>query len=288
MTGAPTVGIPTAGTTAPPIVEFEGVEKTFNAGTRKAYTAIQDVNFRIDDTPKIGEFIAIVGPSGCGKSTILNLIQGFTDVYPPTRGVVRVHGEAVASPGRDRGMIFQKYSSFPHRTVLANVRFGLEINQQELGLDRAAMDEQANAIIARVGLAGHEHKYPHQLSGGQQQRVAIARTLVLKPRIILMDEPFSALDEPTRLDMQQLITELWHEVEATVFIVTHSISEAVYLSDRLWIMTPAPGRIGATFDDLLPPTRGAEPLAAQESSQFRQAVSEIAEAFHAIEAGGEV
>ena len=267
------------------IIEFDGVEKTFNAGTHRAYTAIKDVNFRIEDKHEEGEFIAIVGPSGCGKSTVLNLIQGFSDVYPPTRGEVRVRGRRVTGPGRDRGMIFQKYSSFPQRTVLANVRFGLEINQQELGMSRSEMDDRSHQLIRRVGLGGHENKYPHQLSGGQQQRVAIARTLVLKPRIILMDEPFSALDEPTRYDMQRLIIELWHDVEATVFIVTHSLSEAVYLGDRVWIMTPGPGRIGATFDDYLPPTRGSDPIDVQETGVFRDAVTEVAEAFHRLEAG---
>ena len=266
-----------------PVVEFSGVEKTFSPNTPRAYTAIQDVNFVVEDTPDHGEFIAIIGPSGCGKSTILNLIQGFPDVYPPTRGSVKVRGREVTGPGRDRGMIFQKYSSFPHRTVLRNVTFGLEINQRELQMSRSEMEHRAMELIERVGLGGHERKYPHQLSGGQQQRVAIARTLVLRPRIILMDEPFSALDEPTRFDMQQLITELWHEVEATVFLITHAISEAVYLGDRVWIMTQAPGTIGKTFHDILPPTRGNDPLLVQESGEFKDVVGEVARAFSALE-----
>jgi NitT/TauT family transport system ATP-binding protein len=269
----------------PPVVEFRDVEKTFNAGTRKAYTAIRGVDFAIEDRPHNGEFIAIVGPSGSGKSTVLNLIQGFSDVYPPTRGEVLVRGQRVVGPGRDRGMIFQKYSSFPHRTVLANVTFGLEINRGETGMSRSEMNDRAMHLIQRVGLEGHQDKYPHQLSGGQQQRVAIARTLVLKPGIVLMDEPFSALDEPTRYEMQRLIVELWHEVEATVFLVTHSISEAVYLGDRLWIMTPAPGRIGARFDDILPPRVDSDPLTTQETPIFKQAVAEVAHAFAALEAG---
>ena len=139
-------------------------------------------------------------------------------------------------------------------------------------------------MIHRVGLTGHEDKYPHQLSGGQQQRVAIARSLVLKPRILLMDEPFSALDEPTRYDMQRLITELWHDVEATVFLVSHSISEAVYLGDRLWIMTRGPGRIGAVFDDILPPRPGSDPLVAQEDAAFKEVVAEVARAFNRLDA----
>ncbi|MEP0773058.1 MAG: ABC transporter ATP-binding protein [Acidobacteriota bacterium] len=269
----------------PPVVEFRGVEKTFHAGTPRAFTAIRDVTFRIDDLPNYGEFVAIVGPSGCGKSTILNLIHGFPEVSPPTRGEVLVRGEPVRGPGRDRGMVFQRYSSFPHLTVLENVRFGLELNAAEHRLSRAAMTDLAREWVARVGLAGHEAKYPHQLSGGQQQRVAIARTLVLKPRIILMDEPFSALDEPTRLDMQRLIMELWHEVEATVLIVTHSLAEAVFLGDRVWVMTRAPGRIAAEIRDAIPPTRDADPLAVQESRAFKEAVAEVARVFREVEAG---
>jgi len=133
--------------------------------------------------------------------------------------------------------------------------------------------------IERVGLKGHEHKYPYQLSGGQQQRVALARTLVLQPRIILMDEPFSALDEPTRIEMQRLIVDLWQKVEATVFIVTHSITEAVYLGDRVWIFTPAPGRIAREFRDVLPPHPDQHPLEVQESEEFKAMVAEVTEAF---------
>jgi NitT/TauT family transport system ATP-binding protein len=269
--------------TAPPVVEFRDVSKTFNPGKPTEFTALKDLSFRIDDIPDYGEFIAIVGPSGCGKSTILNLIQGFSDVSPPTTGQVLVRGEEVRGPGHDRGMIFQKYSSFPHRTVLQNVTFGLEINNDELKLTPARREAEAREWIARVGLAGHERKYPHQLSGGQQQRVAIARTLVLKPRIILMDEPFSALDEPTRYDMQQLIMELWHEVQATVLIVTHSIAEAVYLGDRVWIMSGAPGRIARSFDDIIPPTRNADPMEVQESAPFKDAVREVGEAFREMD-----
>ena len=268
---------------APPVVEFREVSKTFNPGKPTEFTALRDLSFRIDDVPDYGECFAIVGPSGCGKSTVLNLIQGFSDVYPPTTGQVLVRGERVLGPGRDRGMIFQKYSSFPHRTVLENVTFGLEINQDELRLTAAQRESQARDWIGRVGLAGHERKYPHQLSGGQQQRVAIARTLVLKPRIILMDEPFSALDEPTRHEMQRLITELWHEVEATVFLITHSIAEAAYLGDRVWIMAAAPGRIARVFDDIIPPTRDADPVMVQESSSFKQVVAEVGRAFTEVE-----
>jgi NitT/TauT family transport system ATP-binding protein len=272
---------------APPVVEFRDVSKTFNPGKPNAFTALKDLSFRIDDIPDYGEFIAIIGPSGCGKSTVLNLIQGFSDVYPPTTGEVLVRGQRVTGPGHDRGMIFQKYSSFPHRTVLENVTFGLEINQEELQLAASEREARAHDWIGRVGLTGHEDKYPHQLSGGQQQRVAIARSLVLKPRIILMDEPFSALDEPTRYDMQKLIMALWHEVEATVLIVTHSIAEAVYLGDRVWIMRGAPGRIAREFSAIIPATRDADPLEVQEGADFKEAVREIGEAFREIDAARE-
>jgi NitT/TauT family transport system ATP-binding protein len=270
-------------TPAPPVIEFKGVSKTFNPGAPTQFTALKDVSFSIEDVPDYGEFIAIVGPSGCGKSTILNLIQGFSDVYPPSTGDVLVRGRRVAGPGRDRGMIFQKYSSFPHRTVLENVTFGLELNQAELKLSRSERVARARDWIHKVGLTGHEHKYPHQLSGGQQQRVAVARSLVLKPQIILMDEPFSALDEPARYEMQRLIMELWHEVEATVLIVTHSIAEAVYLGDRIWIMAAGPGRIAHEFRDGIPKTRDADPIAAQEAPAFKQAVAEVGRAFREVE-----
>ncbi len=267
---------------APPVVEFRGVTKTFAAGTRREYTAIKDVTFCVEDKPNYGEFVAIVGPSGCGKSTVLNLIEGFPEVFPPTAGEILVRGRPVAGPGEDRGMIFQKYSSFPNRTVLRNVTFGLEMNRKRLGLSRSQMDDMAMQWIARVGLHGHEGKYPAQLSGGQQQRVAIARTLILRPRIILMDEPFSALDEPTRLDMQRLIMDLWQEVETTVFLVTHSLIEAVYLGDRVWIFTPAPGRIGREIAREIPYTRDSTPLEAQSRPEFKDAVEVVAREFRAI------
>jgi NitT/TauT family transport system ATP-binding protein len=268
----------------PPVIEFKNVSKTFNPGERTQFTALRDINFTIEHIPSYGEFIGIVGPSGCGKSTILNLIHGFDDVYPPTTGEVLVRGRKVTGPGRDRGMIFQKYSSFPHRTVLENVTFGLELNADELKLGRSDRVARARDWIRKVGLAGHEHKYPHQLSGGQQQRVAIARSLVLKPQIILMDEPFSALDEPTRHEMQRLIMDLWHEVEATVMIVTHSIAEAVYLGDRVWIMAAGPGRIVQEFTDVIPKTRDADPIAAQNTPAFKEAVEAVGRAF--LEAEG--
>jgi NitT/TauT family transport system ATP-binding protein len=254
------------------IIEFKNVSVRFDD-----FTALRQVNFTIEDIPDAGEFVAMVGPSGCGKSTILNLIAGF---LKPTEGEVLVLGKQVDGPGSDRGMIFQKYSSFPHLTVLQNVLFGMKLDHARI--PASERNVLAMAMIDRVGLKGHEDKYPHQLSGGQQQRVAIARTLVLKPRIILMDEPFSALDEPTRIEMQKLIVELWHETQATVFAVTHSISEAVYLGDRVWIMTKSPGQIAYDIRDCIPPSVGEDPLTIQDSPDFKKAVEVVGDYFRRV------
>jgi NitT/TauT family transport system ATP-binding protein len=261
----------------PPIVEFKNVTMRFGD-----FTAITDISFRIEDAPKKGEFIGIIGPSGCGKSTVLNLIAGF---LTPTEGEVLVRGKPVIGPGRDRGMIFQQYSSFPHLTVLKNVLFGLEVNRGEMNLSRSQRRDRAVELIKQVGLIGHEHKYPHQLSGGQQQRVAIARTLAVEPRILLMDEPFSALDEPTRLDMQKLIVELWYRIHPTTFAITHSVTEAVYLSERVWIFSKGPGQIAYDIRDCLPPTVGVPPLVAQEQPEFKSAVRVVTDAFRQVTEG---
>jgi len=290
---SPPVSAETADTPAPPpqkppVVTFRHVTKIFNQGTQQEYKAIENIDFEIEDLPDVGEFIALVGPSGCGKSTVLNLIQGFPDVWPPTSGEILVRNRPVTGPGKDRGMIFQKYSSFPNRTVIENVMFGLEINHETLGYSAVEMKARSMDMIRKVGLLGHENKYPYQLSGGQQQRVAIARTLVLKPRIILMDEPFSALDEPTRIDMQALITSLWKEVEATVFIVTHSLAEAVYLGDRVFMFTPGPGRIVDKIfikPDEIGKEPGKSPLDVQEGDKFKSKLHEITDRFLAIEDG---
>jgi NitT/TauT family transport system ATP-binding protein len=266
-----------------PVVEFHDVSKVFNPGTPGAFTALEHLTFSIEDFPGRGEFIGIVGPSGCGKSTFLNLLAGFKEVSPPTSGEILVRGRPIQGPGIDRGMVFQKYSSFPHLTVRQNVRFGLEINRKRSGLSDEVIESEARQWIEKVGLSGHEDKYPHQLSGGQQQRVAIARCLALKPRILLMDEPFSALDEPTRLDMQKLLVELWVEIEATVFLVTHSITEAVYLGDRVWIFTRSPGRIGKEFRDIPVSPRGVPALEFQKSGAFQDAVQRVAAEFRAVD-----
>ena len=257
-----------------PIVEFRGVTVRFGS-----FTALHDVSFAIEDSPNRGEFITIIGPSGCGKSTVLNLIAGFLQ---PTEGQILVNGKEVSGPGRDRGMIFQQYSSFPHLTVMENVLFGLAINGQEMGLDHAGRVNRAKELIAEVGLSGHQEKYPHQLSGGQQQRVAIARTLAIEPKILLMDEPFSALDEPTRLEMQELLVGLWHRIQPTIFCVTHSVAEAVYLGERVWIFTHAPGQIAYDISAEIPPSAGIPPLQAQERAEFKLATVAVTEAFRRV------
>lgn len=225
----------------PLVVEFRNVSKTYNLGQSNAFTAIRDVNFVVADLPNKGEFVCVLGPSGCGKSTILRLIAGLDPQHPATTGDVLVFGEHVTGPGSDRGMVFQDYTSLDNRTVLDNIAFGLECQD----VSRHDRYDLARYWIEQAGLnvATDQYKYPHELSGGMRQRVAIARTLILRPRIILMDEPFGALDPLTRLNMQDLLVRLWREVEATVFFVTHSIEEAVYLGDRVYIMSTGPGRV---------------------------------------------
>ncbi|MBI2302331.1 MAG: ABC transporter ATP-binding protein [Armatimonadetes bacterium] len=265
----------------PCVVEARGVGKTWPDGN----VALHDITFRIEDLPGQGELITLVGPSGCGKSTLLNLIAGFDTHLPPTTGELLVFGEPVTGPGRDRGMIFQKYSSYPHLRVWQNIGFGLNLHRRQLGLSAADVREQAHAWAKRVHMDGSEQKYPHELSGGMQQRVAIARTLALRPRIILMDEPFSALDEPTRYEMQDLIVELWNEVEATVFFVTHSLAEAVYLGDRMWIFSPSPGTIAKQITDLPLPTEPA--VVMQTRPAFEERVRAVGEVFMHLAHGGE-
>jgi NitT/TauT family transport system ATP-binding protein len=249
----------------PNIVEFRGVTKRF--GT---FTVIRDVNFAVEDRPDHGEFVAILGPSGCGKSTVLRLIAGLRPHHPASEGIVLVGERPVESPGSDRGMVFQDYTSFDNRTVEDNVAFGLECRGVAAGERR----ERARAWIARVGLdvSRDAHKYPHELSGGMRQRVAIARTLILSPRIILMDEPFGALDPSTRLHMQELLVSLWREAQATVFFVTHSIEEAVYLGERVYIFSPSPGTILQEIK-VPPPDRPAKEM--QREKGFVELVYQI-------------
>ena len=183
-----------------------------------------------------GEFVSIIGPSGCGKSTLLNAVAGYLQ---PSNGRLRVDGEAVSGPGSDRGMVFQHHSLLPWRTTLDNVAFGLKMS----GVGRRERRERAEEFLQLVGLRGFSDRYPAQLSGGMQQRVEIARVLINNPRVVLMDEPFGALDAQTRERMQQLLLDIWGRLQPTVLFVTHDIDEALVLSDRVLVMTHRPGRI---------------------------------------------
>lgn len=222
----------------PELVAFRNVTKTFGSGPN-ARTAIEDVSFAVHDRPDAGELVSIVGPSGCGKSTVLRIIAGLEPHFPPTRGEALVCGKPIACPGVDRGVVDQRYSLLPHLTVLDNIAFGLKLR----GVPRKERLHRAREWVHKVGLDGAEFSYPHELSGGMQQRVAIASTLILEPRILLMDEPFGALDPKIRLQMQELLVSLWREQQSTVFIVTHSVEEAVYLGDRVFRMAAKPGRL---------------------------------------------
>lgn len=262
----------------PLIVDFQQVTKTYDVGGPKEFTAIRDVTFAVEDIPKVGEFIGILGPSGCGKSTVLRLIAGLAPQFPATTGTVKIQGQAVTAPGPDRGFVFQDYSNFPNRTVLDNVAFGLECAHVE----KKERYDKAREWISKVGLDPKKdgNKYPHQLSGGMNQRVAIARTLIMHPRIILMDEPFGALDPTTRNNMQDLLVKLWKELEATVFFITHDIPESVFLSDRLYIFTPSPGTIAHQLK-VTPPDRPARDM--QTVASFQNAVKEVRALLESLE-----
>ncbi|MEP6960609.1 MAG: ABC transporter ATP-binding protein [Acidobacteriota bacterium] len=261
------------------VVEFAGVTKTYGADSGRPYTAIKDISFRVANRPDHGEFVSILGPSGCGKSTILRLIAGLRPQFPATKGSVKVLGKSVEGPGSDRGMVFQDYTSFDNRTVLDNIAFGLECS----GMARGQREMLASDWLAKVGLDPKQdgQKFPHQLSGGMRQRVAIARTLILKPRILLMDEPFGALDPVTRLNMQDLLVGLWREQEATVFFVTHSVEEAVYLGDRVYVLSRAPGTI---IKEMEVPTPDRPARVMQREPAFREVVRSISDIVENLEA----
>ena len=215
------------------IIELRGIDQSYNNGKVEI---IKGLDFLIEDKPAQGQFCCILGMSGCGKSTVLRYIAG---LQKPTAGKVLLHDEPVSDENRV-AMVFQQYSSLPWKTVLENVSLALEFK----GVDKKERTERAMEMIELVGLAGHENKYAQYptLSGGQLQRVAIARSLIANPEILLMDEPFGALDINTRLQMQDLLLSLWHKFHPTIIFVTHDISEAVYLGDEIYIMKSAPSR----------------------------------------------
>ncbi|AWI88058.1 sulfonate ABC transporter ATP-binding protein [Methylobacterium sp. DM1] len=241
------------------------------AGTARGLIEVQDFCLRYETmegaveavsdtslTVRPGEFVSIVGPSGCGKSTLLNALAGF---LTPSGGRVTVDGEAISGPSADRGMIFQQYSLFPWKTVRQNVEFGLKMS----GVSRGERERRARTLLGLAGLTPFENHYPDRLSGGMKQRVGIVRALATGPRILLLDEPFGALDAQTRLIMQQILTNMWQQLKISVLFVTHDIDEAIFLSDRIYVMTARPGSIKAEI--LVPLPRPREP-AMTLSSEF--------------------
>src|SRR5215468_5050586 len=244
-------------------ITVKNVNRSFASPKGERVDALVNINFEIEDAYSkegrdIGEFRVLLGPSGCGKSTLLRLIAGLDR---PDSGEILVNDQPVHRPGRDRGMVFQKYTSFPWLNVADNIGYGLRIN----GVSSEKRGEIVSQLIQAVGLTGFEKAYPETLSGGMQQRVAIARTLALRPSVILMDEPFGALDAQTRSEMQQLLLKVWDETASTILFVTHDVEEAIYLADRIFIMSSHPGTI---VEDVQVPFDRPRDLGLKEKSEF--------------------
>ena len=255
----------------PLVVRLEGLEKTFALPSGETMTAVTGIDLEL----RRGEFVSLIGPSGCGKSTLLRLIG---DLTQPSAGSVTVNGKRAhqARLDRDYGMVFQAPVLFEWRTVEENVRLPLELT----GQDRAARDARVREMLALVELTDFARHHPYQLSGGMQQRVAIARALTFSPSILLMDEPFGALDEMTRERMNSEVLRIWEQTGITVVFVTHSIPEAVFLSSRVVVMSARPGRITRVVEIDLPRPRGVE---TRESRRYFEMVTEVREALR----GGE-
>jgi ABC-type nitrate/sulfonate/bicarbonate transport system ATPase subunit len=263
-----------------PIVELRDVSKAYLLPNGEKRLAITDISLRINDVPGRGQTRVLLGPSGSGKSTILKLVAGLT---MPTSGQILLDGRPVTGPGSDRGMVFQSYSSFPWLTVLENVRFGMSLQ----GVSRREATEVATDLVKRVGLAGTESLYPDNLSGGMRQRVAIARTLACKPRIILMDEPFGALDPKVRVEMQDLVASLWadSELNPTIIFVTHDVQEAIFLADSIIVLSKGPGRILAEFETP-PPT--AQTRREMNQGMYRELQNQILEVIYGEESSDNI
>lgn len=230
-----------------PKLSIRGLEKRFKIrkrGESHEFLALGGVDLDVDDQ----EFVAVIGPSGSGKTTLLKIVAG---LIPHDGGEIRIDGRPVTGPGTDRAVVFQTFGLFPWKTVLDNVRFPLVIR----GVDNAEVDEKAQANIDKVGLSGFEEAHPHQLSGGMQQRVGLARALTADPEILLMDEPFGAIDAQTRELMQEELLKLWSETKKCVLFITHDLDEAVLLADRVVVLTSGPGRVQALVDVPLPRRR---------------------------------
>ncbi len=229
--------------TIQPQIQIGQVSKVFSTGGREVI-ALENINLDV----KPGEFICLLGPSGCGKSTLLNAVAGFS---LPTAGSIIVNGKPVQAPGPDRGMVFQEYALFPWMTVEKNIAFGLEIKKQP----KAQIREKVNALLEMLNLQDFRDRYPKDLSGGMRQRVAIARVLALDSPILLMDEPFGALDSLTRRNLQDELLRIWMEFRKTIIFVTHSIEESIYLADRIVVMTYRPGTIKKIVNVTMPRQR---------------------------------
>ena len=243
------------------LVRIAGLQKIYKTRDGNDIHALKDIDLDI----RAAEFISIVGPSGCGKTTLLKILAG---ILNRTTGEVVMAGRSMHGPSRELGVVFQAPVLLPWRTVLQNVMVPIQVQRR----DRAVFEARAWALIAMVGLTGFEHKYPSELSGGMQQRVGICRALVHDPSFLLMDEPFGALDAMTRETMNEELQRLWRENRKTILLVTHSIPEAVYLADRVVVMTPRPGRIVDVIDIDLPRPRT---LAMQNTSEFGRFVVAI-------------
>ncbi len=246
-------------------ITVRNVNRSFATGKGDPVHALQNIAFEIDDAYSregrdIGEFRVLLGPSGCGKSTLLRLIAGLDR---PDSGEVLVNDQPVHGPGKDRGMVFQKYTSFPWLTVADNIAYGLKIN----GVPADKRKETVAQLVQAIGLSGFENAYPDSLSGGMQQRVAIARTLALRPSVVLMDEPFGALDAQTRSEMQQLLLKIWDETASTILFVTHDVEEAIYLADRIFIMSAHPGTI---VEDVQVPFDRPRELSLKQRNEFHE------------------
>jgi len=245
-----------------PHIEIRDVSLVYDTPAGQV-TGIQSASFNIEQS----EFLCIVGPSGCGKSTLLNIIAGF---LKPTGGEISIGGKAVIGYGQDRGVVFQDFAQlFPWRTALGNVTFGLEMK----GMGKAERDDIARKQLRLVKLEKFADSYPHHLSGGMQQRVAIARALAYNPAVLLMDEPFAALDALTRDDMQRLLADVWRETRKTVIYVTHNVAEAVYLADRVVVMTSHPGTVKIEVPIVLP--RPRDPLSVEFLDYQKQLLREL-------------
>lgn len=233
--------------------------------------AVRDVSLEIANKPGVGEIVVFLGPSGCGKSTILKAVAG---LLKPTKGTILLDGEPIGAVGRDRGMVFQAYTSFGWLTVRENVEYGLRLQ----GMPRAERRERSEKYLKAVGLHEFADHYPKDLSGGMKQRVAIARTLINKPRVVLMDEPFGALDPYTRWEMQGLLLDVSRTEDNTILFVTHDVSEAVYLADSVYVLSPRPARIVEKVDI---PFFQARDIALKSSAEFRAVEKRLLEMLYA-------